>query len=313
MKKTGLIYHPDYLKHKTGLSHPESPERLKACLKALKKSQYSEKLHEVNPTSATVDQVAYVHDPDYIQFVKSTSENGGMLDFDTVVSVGSFDIALLAVGGALRATDAVMSNEVDNAFCLIRPPGHHALPKKGMGFCLFNNVAISARYLQKEHDLQRILIVDWDLHHGNGTQEIFYGDNSVFYFSIHAYPYYPGTGAVDETGADQGSGFTLNIPMSPLSSPEDYINAFEDVLKPNAFNFEPDFVLISAGFDAHEDDPLGRMKMTTEAYGKLTEIVCEIADNCCDGRVVSLLEGGYNLKALSASVVEHIAKMLGDG
>ena len=310
MKKTGLVYHPDYLKHKTGFSHPESPERLSACLKALKDSQYYEKLHKIDPTPATIDQIAYVHDRDYIQFVKTSCERGMMLDYDTTVSKDSFDVALLAVGGALRAADAVMDGELDNAFCLIRPPGHHARPKQGMGFCLFNNIAITARYLQKERDVQRILIIDWDLHHGNGTQEIFYGYDSVFYFSIHQYPYYPGTGALDEAGMDDGVGFTLNIPMEPLSSTEDYLNAFEDVLKPEAFEFEPDFVLISAGFDAHEDDPLGRIKLTTEGFGRLTEIVCEIADETCDGRIVSLLEGGYNLKAFSASVVKHIAKLL---
>lgn len=310
MRKTGLVYHPDYLKHNTGLSHPESPERLKACLKALQKSPYADKLHQIEPTLATIDQVAYVHDRDYIQFVKLTSETGGALDYDTIVSKGSFEIALLAVGGALRAVDAVMAGQIDNAFCLIRPPGHHALPDKGMGFCLFNNIAITARYLQKEHQLERILIVDWDLHHGNGTQDIFYDDASVFYFSTHQYPYYPGTGAENEMGIEHGSGFTLNIPMSSLSSPEDYAMVFEDILKKDALNYEPDFVLISAGFDAHQDDPLGQIKMTTEGYGKLTEIVCEIADETCEGKVVSLLEGGYNLKALSASVVEHIGKLL---
>lgn len=312
MRKTGLIYHPDYLKHKTGLSHPESPERLKACLKALKNFQHSDKLNTIDPTPATIDQVAYVHDRDYIQSVKITSKTGGALDYDTIVSKGSFEIALLAVGGALRAADAVMDGIVDNAFCLVRPPGHHALPKKGMGFCLFNNIAITAKYLQNKYDeIERILIVDWDLHHGNGTQEIFYDDASVFYFSVHQFPYYPGTGAEDEMGIDKGAGFTLNIPMSSLSSSEDYIMVFEEILKKEASSFDPDFVLISAGFDAHEDDPLGRMKLTTEDYGKLTEIVCEIADNSCDGRIVSLLEGGYNLNALSASVVEHVSKLLG--
>lgn len=311
MRKTGLVYHPDYLKHQTGALHPESPERLKACLEALKHSQYYEKLYKIVPTPATEEQVAYVHDRDYIQFVKASSEHGGMLDPDTVVSKGSFDIALLAAGGALRAADAVMDKKVDNAFCLIRPPGHHALPKSGMGFCLFNNIAITAKYLQKERGVQKVLIVDWDLHHGNGTQEIFYDDDSVFYFSVHQYPYYPGTGAADKTGIGKGLKFTLNVPMSPLNSSEDYIQTFENVLKPAAYDFKPDFILISAGFDAHEDDPLGQMRLTTECYGKLTEIVCEIADNTCDGRIVSLLEGGYNLKALSSSVVEHIAKLLG--
>lgn len=311
MKKTGLVYHPDYLKHKTGLMHPERPERLKACLKALNDSQFADELHIIDPTPATIDQIAYVHDRDYIEFVKASCERGMMIDFDTIISKDSFDVALLAVGGALSAADAVMDGEIDNAFCLIRPPGHHARPNQGMGFCLFNNIAIMAKYLQNEHNRQRILIIDWDLHHGNGTQEIFYEDASVFYFSIHQYPYFPGTGAIQEAGRDEGEGFTLNIPMDPLSSTEDYVTAFEDVLKSVALKFEPNFVLISAGFDAHEKDPLGRIKMTTEGFGRLTEIVCEIVDETCDGKLVSLLEGGYNLKALSSSVVEHIAKMKG--
>jgi len=310
MKRTGVVYHPDYLKHKTGYFHPESPERLLACLKALKDSEYADKLHTVDPTPATVDQVAYVHELNYIETVEKSSETGMMLDYDTVISKDSFNIALLAVGGALRAADAIIDGQIDNAFGLIRPPGHHATPNKGMGFCLFNNIAITARYLQKERDISKVLIVDWDLHHGNGTQEVFYDDDSVFYFSVHQFPYYPGTGAKEERGIGDGLEFTLNVPMQEFSSTEDYLDIFENVLKPEALKFNPDFILISAGFDAHENDPLGRMNLTADGFAELTKIVCKLADETCDGKIISLLEGGYNLNYLSASVVKHIGMLL---
>jgi acetoin utilization deacetylase AcuC-like enzyme len=305
--RTGFIYHPDYLKHDTGHQHPERPERLTAIVSRLKESGFWEKLIHLDPSPASLEQIEYVHEKDYVEAVKRFCANGGgLLDPDTHVSRDSFDVAVLAVGGGLKAIDAVMSGQVDNAFAAVRPPGHHALPNRGKGFCIFNNIAIGARYLQKEHNIEKVLIVDWDIHHGDGTHYYFYGDRTVFYFSIHEYPFYPGTGRAYETGSGNAVGYTLNIPVPFGTGVDEYINAFQNKLKPVALQFNPDFVLISAGFDAHKDDMLSGLAITTEAYGQFTKIIREIADQTCNGRIVSILEGGYDLNSLSASVLEHL-------
>ena len=308
---TGFVYHADYLKHDPGNWHPERPERLTALVKAIKDSGLWEKLAHLEPSPATVEQVAYVHDQDYIEALrKFCARGGGLMDMDTGASSDSFDVAMLAAGGAIRAIDAVMAGEVQNAFAAVRPPGHHAFPDKGKGFCLFNNVAIGARYLQKEHDLERILIIDWDVHHGDGTNYFFYEDPSVFYFSIHEYPFYPGTGAAYENGAGKGAGYTMNVPVPFGTGVDEYMDIFQQKLKPAALNFRPDFVLISAGFDAHRDDPIGGIMLTTESYGQFTDIAQEIADGTCQGKIVSLLEGGYDLRSLSESVLEHLKRLM---
>ena len=228
------------------------------------------------------------------------------MDLDTGVSRDSFDVALLAVGGVIKAIDAVVNGEVHNAFCAVRPPGHHAFPERGKGFCIFNNVAIGARYLQKEHDLGKILIVDWDIHHGDGTNYFFFEDPSVFYFSIHEYPFYPGTGRAYENGKGNGAGYTMNVPVPFGTGVQEYLDTLQQKLKPVALKFRPDFVLISAGFDAHKDDPLSGIPLTSSAYGQFTDIIREIADQMCEGRIASVLEGGYDLRAMPESVLEHL-------
>jgi len=310
-KKTGFLYHPDYLKHDTGYGHPERSQRLVAVLETLENSTIWDDLIQIEPTPATAEQIEYIHDSRYIEAVKEMCDKGGgYIDYDTPISQESFNIALLAAGGVLRGVDAVIAGELDNAFALVRPPGHHSTPRIGMGFCMFNNVAIAARYIQREHNLQKVLIIDWDLHHGNGTQDAFDDDATVFYFSIHQSPFYPGSGGATETGTGAGEGATLNFPVRAGNGPEGYVEIFEKQLKPAAIEFQPDFVLISAGFDAHQLDPIGSINMTEEGFGQLTDIAREIADSTCNGRIVSALEGGYSLEGLSKSVVVHLEHLM---
>jgi acetoin utilization deacetylase AcuC-like enzyme/formylglycine-generating enzyme required for sulfatase activity len=305
---TGLVYHKDYLQHKTGPGHPERPERLTAIMNRLRDSGLISELVPVEPEKATVDWITQVHLPEYVERVKQSCQSGiGWVDSpDATASEESYEVALLAVGGALAAVDAVMEGSLRNAFCAVRPPGHHALANRAMGFCLFNNVAIAARYLQKKHKLSRILIVDWDVHHGNGTQDTFYGDPTVFYFSVHQYPFYPGSGGQSEKGEGEGLGFTLNVPLPAGSGDQRYQEVFQGILEPAAHEFEPDFVLISAGFDAHENDLLGGMRVSTRQFAEMTRTVKGIAEKCCEGRLVSLLEGGYGLEGLAESVEAHL-------
>ena len=311
MSRTGLIYHEDYLLHLAGAAHPERPDRLKAIVNHLTETGLLDKLVKVDPYPADVDWIATVHKRSYIDSVKQACETGiEYLDADTGICPDSYRIALLAAGGAMAAVDAIFNDEVDNAFCLVRPPGHHAEKDRAMGFCLFNNVAIAARYIQQKYKVEKVLIVDWDVHHGNGTQHIFYDDPSVFYFSIHQFPHYPGTGTRSETGIGKGEGFTLNVPLAPGHGNDDYIDAFENQLVPAAKEFDPGFVLISAGFDAHYHDPLAGMQLTEKGYRRLTQMVVELAEQCCQGRIVSLLEGGYNLDTLARSVAAHIEAIL---
>ena len=309
-KKTGFVYHADYLKHDTGEQNPERPERLQASIKALQASDFWGDLHQIKATPVTLEQIGYVHAQEHIDRVKQHCENSLPLDYDTPTSPASYHIARLSTGGVLRTVDAVIAGTVSNAFALVRPPGHHATPNRSMGFCLFNNVAITARYLQREHGVGRVAIVDWDVHHGNGTQDIFYDDPSVFFFSTHQVPLYPGTGMANEAGAGDAVGTTLNIPMRPGSESSDYIEAFQKTLKPALLDFSPDFLIISAGFDAHRLDPLAAINMTADGFASLTDILCEIAAETCEGRLISALEGGYDLKGLSESVVAHVGRLM---
>lgn len=311
MHRTGLVYHPDFLKHVTGKEHPESPLRLKAILSTLEKSGFLAKLAKIEAKHSTLEWIEKVHSKAYLQQIQTAGQKGAvLLDSDTMVGPDSYEVAVLAVSGALAACDTVMTGKVRNAFCAIRPPGHHAEKDKAMGFCLFNNVAIAARYLQEEHKLKRILIVDWDVHHGNGTQHSFYHDNSVYYFSIHQYPHYPGTGREEEEGEGPGKGYTLNVPMCAGSGDLEYQEVFEMIFYPEGVRFQPDFVLISAGFDGHRDDPLSDLRLTEKGFQKMTEVVMDLAQQCCHGRIVSILEGGYNLNSLSASVKTHIQTLM---
>ncbi|MCP4263366.1 MAG: SUMF1/EgtB/PvdO family nonheme iron enzyme [Planctomycetes bacterium] len=306
--KTGLVYADIYLEHKTTPGHPEASERLVAITQRLKESGLYSKLIKISPKPVTSKWLTMVHSPEYIQRVKSSCQsNAGYLDsMDVPISTESYEAALMAAGGVLSAIDAVVDKKVTNAFCAVRPPGHHALSDQAMGFCIFNNVAIGAKYIQKKHNLSDILIVDWDVHHGNGTQAMFYDDPSVLYFSTHQYPFYPGTGSEMETGSGEGINYTINVPLPIGSGDADYLKAFKEKLEPAALAFSPDFVLISAGFDAHKDDLLGGMRLTAEGFAQLTQIVKEISEKCCEGRLVSVLEGGYGLEGLAASVEAHI-------
>jgi acetoin utilization deacetylase AcuC-like enzyme len=312
MGRTGFVYHSNYLAHDMGKGHPESPERLRAIMARLEEGGVHSRLVHIKPEPADDEWVTRTHTGRYVEYLKSRSPDSGRvsLDPDTSMSRGSLAAAYLAVGGALRAADAIMAGTVDHAFCAVRPPGHHAEADRAMGFCLFNNVAIAARYLQGRYGVNRVLIVDWDVHHGNGTQHSFYEDPSVLFFSTHQYPHYPGTGRATESGAGQGQGFTLNVPMPAGLGDEEYHEVFERVLVPAADAFEPEFVIISAGFDAHRDDPLADMGLTEEGYARLTGIVAGIARRHSRGRILSCLEGGYNLIALAASVERHILGLL---
>ena len=310
--KTGFVYGDVYLRHRTSAGHPERPERLTAIVGRLKEANLLGQLMMLEPRAAALEWLRTVHSREYVERVaKQCRQDAAHIDtMDVSVSADSYDVALEAVGGVLAAVDAVMAGKVRNAFCAVRPPGHHALRDKAMGFCLFNNVAIAARYIQKKYGLKKVLIVDWDVHHGNGTQATTYADPTVLYFGIHQWPFYPGTGAADERGEGKGLGFTVNVPLPAGCGNGEYRKAFEEILAPAARTFRPDFVLISAGFAAPAADPLGGMKVTAEGFAQLTLIVKRIADAGARGRIVSVLEGGYNLDALAASVEAHLRVLM---
>ncbi len=312
VSKTGFVYGDVYLRHKTSAGHPERPERLTAIVNRLRETGLLKQLVRVEPRRAASEWITTEHALEYVARVAIACREGtSHIDtLDVSVSPQSYDVALQAVGGVLAAVDAVMAGKVRSAFCAVRPPGHHALRDKAMGFCLFGNVALAARYIQNKHGLKKVLIVDWDVHHGNGTQAMTYADPTVLYFSIHQYPFYPGTGAADEKGEGKGLGFTVNVPLPAGCGDAEYKKAFEEVLAPAAQRFRPDFVLISAGFDAHADDPLGGMKVTANGFADLTRIVKRIAAASAHGRIVSVLEGGYDLNGLAASVEAHLRVLM---
>lgn len=312
MGKTGLVSHPAYLEHDMGAGHPESPNRLRAIMQRLEQGGTLAKLARIEPRKAEDEWITKVHQPKYLALLKEHAPSNGRvsLDPDTSMSPGSLPAAYLAAGGVLAAVDAIVSRQVDHVFCAVRPPGHHAEADRAMGFCLFNNVAIAARYIQQRHGLKRVLIVDWDVHHGNGTQHSFEDDPTILFFSTHQYPHYPGTGRGTERGTGAGEGFTINVPMEAGGGDEEYHDIFLKSLLPAADAFKPEFVIISAGFDAHRDDPLASMGLTEAGYTDLTEIVAGIATRHANGRILSSLEGGYNLTALAASVDAHIQALL---
>ena len=310
--RVGLLSGDIYLGHDTGEFAYESARRLQAISNGLTETGLWTRLRPINPRPATIDWVEAVHRPEYIATVKRDVQSGAreLSTGHTLLSRDSFDVALWAAGGALAACDEVMAGRAERAFCAIRPPGHHASADKGMGFCIFNNAAIAARYLQERHGLDRILIIDWDVHHGNGTQDVFYRDGSVFYFSTHQWPWYPWTGRADETGEGEGKGATLNVPLPAGSGDREFRAAFEEKLRPAMGRFRPQFVLISAGFDSRTGDPLGRFRVTDQGFRMLTGIAAAIAREHAAGRLVSLLEGGYSLAGLAKAASAHVAALL---
>ena len=310
--KTAFVYGAIYLAHKTGAGHPERPERLEAIVRRLNDGGLMDRLIPIPPTPAATEWITTIHSPQYVERVRKACAEGEMFmdSSDTPISAQSYDAAVAAVGGILAAVDAVVEGKARNAFCAVRPPGHHALKDQAMGFCLFNNVAIATRYVQKKHGLTKVLIVDWDVHHGNGTQAAFDDDPTVLEFDLHQHPFYPGSGTADEKGKGKAVGLKINVPLPAGSGDEAYKTAMETRLKPAALEFRPDFVLISAGFDAHKADPLGGMKVTPEGYAAMTRIVRQIAETCCKGRIVSVLEGGYDLEGLADSVEAHVRALM---
>ncbi|HWS56509.1 MAG TPA: histone deacetylase [Pyrinomonadaceae bacterium] len=312
---TAIIHHPIYEQHDTGPGHPESPERYAVVMQALREDAgLRPRLVELEAPAAPRGDVQACHTPQHFKHVeRAVSEGRGYLDADTAVSMRSLDVALRTSGGACRAVDAVMRGEARAAFVASRPPGHHATPDRAMGFCLFNTVAVAARYAQRHYrEVERVAVVDWDVHHGNGTQGIFYDDPSVFFFSAHQYPWYPGTGARGETGVGRGRGYTLNVPLRARTPAADHRRAVETALEEVAAKFRPDLVIISAGFDSHAADPLGQLKLEDEDFVHLTRVVRAWADEACGGRLVSCLEGGYNLSTLGETVRAHVAALAED-
>lgn len=309
---TGYIYHPVYLQHDTG-QHVEVAARLEAIISYLEKTGLKSKLTLIEPRPASVEEIALVHQKNYIKEIEETAQRGGgWLDPDTVMSPDSYQAALYAAGGVIRATEVVMGGEVNNAFALVRPPGHHATAGQAMGFCLFNNIAIAAKYALEKYKLERILIVDFDVHHGNGTQGTFYDNPHVMYISTHEYPFYPGTGRLDETGSGEGRGTNLNIPLPAGCGDSEYLNVFEQIVIPAARRFKPQLILVSTGYDGHWADPLAMMNLSVSGYAKMTEVIKGLADELCGGRLALTLEGGYNLEAQAASVKATFDALLGN-
>jgi acetoin utilization deacetylase AcuC-like enzyme len=305
MNRTGIVKDRKYLEHVMDPGHPESPERLREIYQMLEEEEMrGRSLGKVKPRPATREEIEMVHAPAYIDLVASTAGKSSVrLDMDTSTCAKSYETALLAAGGLLELIKVVMQGKFNNGFALVRPPGHHAEKDRAMGFCLFNNIAIGARYALQNFSLQRILIVDWDVHHGNGTQNSFYEDPQVLYFSAHRYGFfYPGTGAATEVGKGKGEGFTVNVPLSTAASDTDYGNVFEKLLKPIALEYQPQLILVSAGFDTHYNDPLGGMDVSEKGYARMTQILMEIAGATAQGKLVLTLEGGYNVTSQRRSV-----------
>jgi acetoin utilization deacetylase AcuC-like enzyme len=310
---TGLVADPICKLHEPGWGHPECPERYDAIFDALCRTGLIDHLRKIPCRPASEDELALCHTRDYIQLVQREVEAGGhtLSTGDADICPKSYEAALYSAGGVLAAVDSVVERQTKNAFCVVRPPGHHATADKGMGFCLFNNIAIAARYAQKKHGLERVLIVDWDVHHGNGTQDVFYEDGSVFYFSTHQSPLYPGTGLSVELGRGAGRGTTLNCPVAAGAGREDILGAFERELLPAMERFKPGIVLISAGFDSRVGDPLGSLMLTDHDFADLTSLMLDVAKKYAGGRLVSVLEGGYNLDGIASAAVAHVRTLAG--
>lgn len=306
-KKTGLVFSNEYLNHVTPEGHPESLRRAEVVMKGLADEGLVEKMQRIDPRLATREEVTRVHTPKYFETAKADVEHGlpDLSTGDTHIMERSFDVAMLAAGGVMSAVDAVIEGRVKNAFCVVRPPGHHATPTKGMGFCLFNNIAVAARHGQAKHKIGKVLIADWDVHHGNGTQDVFYDDGTVMFFDTHQSPWYPGTGDASENGTGKGLNCIFNNPFPAGAGRAEVYGAFETRLIDAANKFKPDLVMISAGFDSRAGDPLGQFKLTDEDFVDLTKLMLHIAKDYAGGRLVSVLEGGYNLRGLMKATTAH--------
>jgi len=308
--RTGIVKDRRYMEHNMGASHVENPMRIEAIYDMVEKEITFPYL-EIEPRPATEEEIQMIHSPSYFNLIKETSGKERVaLDSDTATSARSYEVALLAAGGLLKAADLIMEGKIQNGFALVRPPGHHAERERPAGFCLFNNVAICAEYLIKKHGLKRILVVDWDLHHGNGTQHSFDDRNDILFFSTHQFPHYPGTGYWDETGLGSGEGFTVNVPLAAGKTDEDYLFIFRKILSPITALYKPDFILVSAGFDIYRADPLGGMMVSEDGFGALTSELLALAHAFSKERILFTLEGGYDLQGLregAKQVLFHLA------
>jgi len=311
-KNTGIVKDRRYLRHGADFAHPETPKRLVSIYEMLDNPDMAWKFTGIEARHATREELARVHRPSYIDFIAGTEGKAmTMLDPDTVATAETYDTARLAAGGVMNAIDSVVSGETDNAFALVRPPGHHALRNRGMGFCLFNNVAVAARYALSERGASRVAIVDFDVHHGNGTQEAFEADPAVLYISMHQYPYYPGTGHWDETGQAAGIRHLVNVPLTGAVGDTGYLRIMDEIVAPAVRRFAPQLILVSAGYDAHWDDPLASMRLSVTGYARIARVLRGLAAELCGGRLVFTLEGGYHLDALAYSVLNTFGVLLG--
>jgi acetoin utilization deacetylase AcuC-like enzyme len=315
--KTTVVFSPKYLRHNPGRDHPESARRLAAIVAELRKAPFSRRQtwKFVSPAKASIEQIGMVHDLEYVVYVKTLCKSGGgLLDAgDTRVSAASFDVALHAVGGALTAVDYVMQGQSDNAFALVRPPGHHATRSFGLGFCIFNNVAIAAEHLLREFKLERVLVLDIDSHHGNGTQSIFYETDKVLYVSLHEDPRdFPGTGFSDEVGDRDGRGFNVNIPLPLKTGNQIYLKALREIVTPITREYKPQFILVSAGFDSHYADPVGRLGLSAQCYEKVFDTITNLSSELCDRKLALILEGGYNVNFVGKLAIQALSKISGN-
>jgi acetoin utilization deacetylase AcuC-like enzyme len=302
MAKTAVVVDKEYLKHQPGDAHPERPERLKVLLDLAAELDRG-KFNLLAPTPASRADIEATHGKDYVRLIEATAAHDVYaLDGDTITCRDSFNVSVLAVGGLLQLIDAIAAKEFQNGFALVRPPGHHALRNRAMGFCLFNTMAIAAEYVKRAHGAKRVMIMDWDVHHGNGTQDAFYDDPSVLFISTHQFPFYPGSGAVNEVGVGAGEGFTLNIPLPAGCADAEYLLVFQEIIVPAAERYQPDWILVSAGFDPHRRDPLGGMGVTEAGFAAMARQLLALADKFTGARIAFLLEGGYDLAGLKNSV-----------
>ena len=314
-RRTGFVHSREYLAHEVRSGHRESPRRLTAVMKGIYREDLHQSLVFLEPYVPEMEYIHRVHDPEYVEAFRRSVESGARTfsTRDCSISAATYRAALLAAGGVMAGIDAVMNRRVENAFCAVRPPGHHAGRRSAMGFCFLNNVAVGAVYARAAYGLERIFVLDWDAHHGNGTQEIFDDDPAVFYCSLHEHPSFcfPGTGRRMETGAGKGEGYTLNLPLEPRTGDRELVDAFDGEVVPAVLRFRPELILVSAGFDAHHADSIADLELTDAAYVHMTRRLCELAQDLCDGRIVSVLEGGYDLASLPSSVAAHLRTLQG--